>query len=145
MLGNMLSKMRLLPRVFLLGVVVIVCFLIALGLLYPEIRDSKYNARQAQIRNLVETASGILDYYSGQAKAGKMSEEEAQRAALEEIKTLRYEKDNYFWINDMYPRMVMHPIQTELDGQDLSNYEDPTGKKIFVEFVNVAKKSGTAL
>lgn len=51
-------------------------------------------------------------------------------------------KDNYFWINDLQPRMVMHPIDSALNGKDLSDFKDPTGKRIFVEFAKVAREKG---
>src|SRR5262249_4051972 len=47
------------------------------------------------------------------------------------------------WINDMHPRMVMHPIKAELNGQDLSDNKDPTGKRLFVEFVETVKRQGS--
>lgn len=36
----------------------------------------------------------------------------------------------------------MHPIKPALNGKDLSNVKDPTGKKLFMEFVDVTRKSG---
>ncbi|MBU0987350.1 MAG: cache domain-containing protein, partial [Proteobacteria bacterium] len=49
---------------------------------------------------------------------------------------------DYFWINDLSPRMVMHPIKSELDGKELSGFKDPNGKRLFIEMVDVCKKSG---
>jgi signal transduction histidine kinase len=39
--------------------------------------------------------------------------------------------------------MVIHPYRTDLNGKDLSDYQDPNGKRVFVEFVNVVKKEGS--
>ena len=36
----------------------------------------------------------------------------------------------------------MHPIKPELEGKSMSEVKDPTGKVLFVEFVNVVKASG---
>jgi len=66
------------------------------------------------------------------------------KAGLPEINAMRYEccgEPNYVWINDMAPKMVIHPIKTELNGQDLSKSKDPKGKFLFVEFVNAVKKT----
>jgi methyl-accepting chemotaxis protein len=41
--------------------------------------------------------------------------------------------------------MVMHPFKPELDGKDLSQNTDPTGKRLFVEFVRVVKERGEGL
>jgi methyl-accepting chemotaxis protein len=58
------------------------------------------------------------------------------------VAALRYGSNDYFWINDMQPRMVMHPMKPELNGSDLSTNKDPNGKTLFVDFVNVVKKDG---
>src|SRR5207253_2139876 len=47
------------------------------------------------------------------------------------------------WINDMHPKMVMHPIKPEMNGNDLSSYKDPNGKLLFVDFVDTVKKNGS--
>ena len=66
---------------------------------------------------------------------------------MEAVKFMRYEGNNYFWINDLEPKMIMHPNYTNEDKHEwydtngLVNYADPTGKKLFVEFVKVARAS----
>jgi C4-dicarboxylate-specific signal transduction histidine kinase len=58
------------------------------------------------------------------------------------VSKLRYGKNGYFWINDFTPRIIMHPIITTLDGQDVSTYKDPNGKFLFNEMVKVSKEKG---
>ncbi|MCK7499771.1 MAG: cache domain-containing protein [Comamonadaceae bacterium] len=36
-------------------------------------------------------------------------------------------------------RMIMHPYRTDLNGQDVSDFQDPRGVRIFVEFANVLR------
>ncbi len=55
---------------------------------------------------------------------------------------MRYNEKDYLWINDMTPRMIMHPIKPELNGKDLSENKDPNGKALFVEMVKVCKDKG---
>ncbi len=98
--------------------------------------------RQNGVRQTVDAAHGILAHYQNLAAKGEMPESDAKRSAISLIKELRYSGDEYFWINDMAPRMVMHPFKPELDGTDLSANKDPTGKHLFVEFVDVVKASG---
>ncbi|XLZ67992.1 methyl-accepting chemotaxis protein [Massilia sp. SR12] len=98
--------------------------------------------RTSNVRQAVETAYGVLDYYQKQESSGALPRAEAQKKAMEAIKVLRYGNNEYFWLNDMQPKMVMHPIKPELDNKDLSANKDPTGKFLFVEFVNTVKKSG---
>jgi methyl-accepting chemotaxis protein len=98
--------------------------------------------REAKIRAVVETAEGVLATYAKLAADGKMPEEEARRTALDLLKRTRYEGREYLWVNDLHPRMVMHPTKPELDGKDLSQDADPNGKLLFVEFVKTVRKSG---
>lgn len=68
--------------------------------------------------------------------------------ALKEIKKMRFDccgEPNYVWINDMGPKMIMHPIKPQLDGTDISKNADPSGKLIFVDFVKAvtAKPNGS--
>ncbi len=61
-----------------------------------------------------------------------------QAEALKTISEIRYSGNGYFWINDSSPKMIMHPIQPELNGSDLSLYKDSEGTFLFNEFVKVA-------
>jgi methyl-accepting chemotaxis protein len=105
-----------------------------------RLSDTLLAEKETKTRQLVETATGVLDYYYKLAKAGEMSENAAKSAALSVIRRMRYEKNDYFWINDLHPTMIMHPFQTELEGKDLSDFKDANGKKLFVDFVETVKK-----
>ncbi|ANL72602.1 methyl-accepting chemotaxis protein [Rhizobium phaseoli] len=98
--------------------------------------------RKAGLEKMEATAIGIFDKYYKMEQAGTMTREQAQAAAKDVIGAMRYGADGYFWINDMHPVMVMHPIKPALDGTDISQMKDPTGKFLFVEFVNKVKKDG---
>ena len=98
--------------------------------------------RKAATRAVVETALGIVERYGAQATSGELTTPEAQAAAVAAVRELRYSGGEYFWINDMHPTMVMHPIKPELDGTDLTQNVDPDGNHLFVEFVDVVKADG---
>ncbi|MDD5455826.1 MAG: cache domain-containing protein [Candidatus Margulisbacteria bacterium] len=70
------------------------------------------------------------------------TEEKNKQEALEVLKKMRYGENDYFWVNDMYPRMIMHPIKPEMDGQDLTEYKDPNGVLLFKEMVKVCQQKG---
>ncbi len=112
--------------------------LVAVGAL-RALRAHVVEERKGKIRATVQTVHGVLARYGSLADAGKMSQAEAQRAALETVRALRYDKNEYFWINDLQPRMVMHPEMPVLEGKDLAAYADPTGKHLFQEIVRVVQ------
>lgn len=138
----MLSKFKLSTKILLLGIIIICCFSLVFCWLIPKVKSNLYGAKYQKTKHIVESAWGVLDHYAKQAKAKVLTEEEAKQQAKEVIKNLRYDRDDYFWINDLEPRMVMHPFKKELDGQSLADYKDPNGKRLFVAFVEVCKKSG---
>jgi methyl-accepting chemotaxis protein len=98
--------------------------------------------KQEKTKNLVEIPYSILEQQYDLEAEGKISRIEAQRRALDAIRAMRYEGGNYFWINDDHPTMILYPIKPALDGTDLTSFNDPSGKAIFVEFVQAAQVSG---
>ncbi|MES2952136.1 MAG: methyl-accepting chemotaxis protein [Pseudomonadota bacterium] len=98
--------------------------------------------RQLGVRQTVESAHTMVAHFHNQVAAGKMPDDEAKQRALAALKTMRYSGNEYFWVNDMSPKMVMHPIRPELDGKDLTDNKDPNGLQLFMEFVKTVKASG---
>ncbi|WP_432522241.1 methyl-accepting chemotaxis protein [Kineococcus sp. SYSU DK006] len=107
-----------------------------------QVRDRIMAEREAATRAVVETALGVVQHYGAEAAAGRLSEADAQQQALAAVASLRYSGEEYFWINDTGPTMLMHPVKPELDGTDLSANADPDGKRLFVEMVDVVRADG---
>ncbi|SDY93368.1 methyl-accepting chemotaxis sensory transducer with Cache sensor [Micromonospora pattaloongensis] len=107
-----------------------------------EVAPMELESRKAKVRALVESATSVIAGYHAATQNGTMTTEQAQRAALTALKAMRYGADDYFFVNDMHPVMVMHPMKPELDGKDLSTNADPNGKLLFVEFVKVVRAEG---
>ncbi|TLX53962.1 methyl-accepting chemotaxis protein [Stutzerimonas nosocomialis] len=142
---SILRNFPISKRLWLIPVVATL-MLFALGLLILlQVRDDLYLGKQQMTQNVVETAAGILEHYHRLETAGTLGTADAQSAAMEQIRALRYHGQDYFWINDMTPRMVMHPMLTKLEGQDLSTTKDPDGKALFVEMVDIARRKGAGI
>ncbi|MCQ4321333.1 cache domain-containing protein [Stutzerimonas stutzeri] len=74
-----------------------------------------------------------------------MTTAEAQKAAMDQVRMIRHGQNDYFWINDRQPVVVMHPIKPELEEQEPSKVKDPNGKELFNERVKVAQLKGAGL
>jgi len=138
----MLKKFKLSTKILLLGVMIIFCFSLVFVWLYPKLKKNMYDAKYLKTRHLVESAWSVVDHYAKQAKANSISMEEAQTQAKEAVRSMRYEKTDYFFITDTNSNIVMHPIKPSLDGKDMSNSKDPNGKYLFVEMAEVSKRDG---
>lgn len=106
-----------------------------------EFRSDLLNERKLQSNNAVAMAHSVVEYYQSQQRSGELSQSEAQDRALNAIRSMRYAGDNYVWVNDLHPRMVMHPIKSELNGKDMSSFRDSKGNSLFVNIANTAKVS----
>ena len=121
-------------------------FIGLLGVTFLESRElasSLDQQKQIELRHLGELALGIIKEEHAAVQKSGVSDADAQKRAMARIGTLRYGNNDYFWINDMHPKMVMHPIKPEMNGNDLSAYKDPNGKLLFVDFADTVKKSGS--
>ncbi len=98
--------------------------------------------RTQSLRELDDVAYGIVAQQFERAKSGVVSETVAKAEAARRVGELRYKGDNYFWINDLHPNMVMHPVRPDLNGKDVSDLKDSNGMALFVEFANVARNGG---
>ena len=98
--------------------------------------------KSRQTRAQVETAYSLVAGFEARVRKGELDEGRAKAEALAAIKGLRYGEEDYFWINDSHPTMVMHPMKPELDGKDLSGVEDKQGLRLFVAFADLARAQG---
>ncbi|MDX9974860.1 MAG: cache domain-containing protein, partial [FCB group bacterium] len=112
-------------------------------IIIPAFEARLLDRKREMIRELTNLACGILSESDREVRAGRLSLAQAQDMAARRIGALRYGKEgkDYFWLMDTHPRMVSHPYVPELDGQDLTDFKDQRGVRIFVEFVNVLKTS----
>ena len=93
--------------------------------------------RKQALAHMVESAHSIVEDAYQQQQKGKLTEQEAKQLALTTLEKIRYGTSGYVWVNDMHPKMLMHPIKPELNGKDLTQSKDPAGKFLFVEFVKM--------
>ena len=132
------GKIRIIVMVAALGLLALA------GLWLSSERTGLLDERKQSTLNLVSIPYSVLVQQHQLEVEGKLTRAEAQQRAIEIIRGMRYDGDNYFWINDMHPTMVMHPMKPALNGKDVSDVKDPTGKAIFVEFAKAARGTSGA-
>ncbi|NGZ07649.1 MAG: bacteriohemerythrin [Magnetococcales bacterium] len=141
-LHGMMSRQSLQRRMGLILILSTLGILIAGLLTVHSKQDGMLEDRQLKTKHLVETAYKILETYHKKQTSGELSVDQAKEGAKTMVRGLRYGENDYFWINDLEARMVMHPIKPELEGKDLSDFKDPLGKKLFLAFIDVANREG---
>ncbi|MGH6978865.1 MAG: cache domain-containing protein, partial [Brevundimonas sp.] len=137
-----MKTLKIRGRVNLLTLGAIVGLLLVLALALIELSSVMRSDIADRTRKTVEIAHSIVVDFHKREQSGEMTRQQAQTAALTAISALRYGEDDYFWVNDMQPRMLMHPFKPELNGKDISGNTDADGVFMFQEMVKVVQASG---
>ncbi|WP_171012970.1 methyl-accepting chemotaxis protein [Arcobacter arenosus] len=131
---------------------------------------SAYETKQEELKNYVSLAYKIVDSYYSKTEKGKIkdavqkeikeksdflfsiieaeykkyngviSDSELKERIKEIVKSTRYGKSGYFWINDFNYKMIMHPIKEELTGKFFKNTPKVPFVELGVEELNKTKK-----
>ncbi|MCP4134754.1 MAG: SpoIIE family protein phosphatase [bacterium] len=133
-------------KIMLLGLSIIMFFMVYIGgYILPKINNIIFEQNKLKLRDMVAQSISFISAINDEVKLGIISLESGQIRAKDYISRVRFGRDGkgYLWINDLQPKMVVHPYSLHLIDKDLSNYKDPNGKKLFVEMVKVCKKDGS--
>jgi len=101
-------------------------------------RTSKKETEKAVLYSLTEESNSLFDILNKEYKknVATMSKTKLQNHLKAIVKSHRYGRNGYFWINDMHYKMLMHPIKPAFNGKIFIN----TPKVPFVELgVNALK------
>ncbi len=71
------------------------------------VSSSVIEDRRERTRRVVEVAVGLANYCVKEAEAGRVPREQAKVSALAQLRGLRYEREQYFWVNDFDARMFI--------------------------------------
>ena len=139
-----LNGLGIRTRVFLLAGLIAVGVAVSAAATLTNLRASMLEDRKEKIRNLADSAYGIVDYHHRLFKEGKLTAEEAKRAAKEVMRGMRFDESGYFFIIDTDYRQVLQPPKPELEGMDRKDAQDATGKYFVKEMIEMVKsaKSG---
>jgi len=112
------------------------------GIFLTTERGLVMHERQQGLRQSVQAAHGVLSHFKALAEQGKLSDADAQRAALETVRQMRYGDGEYFFVTDLEARLLVHPAKPELEGKSMGGSKDPNGKPLFLNLVAIAKDPG---
>lgn len=132
-------------RISLPAVLTIGLFLFAIfGVALPSFKSYMVSHKKEMIAAEIDRVIAELNDLEKRVEEGVMTLSEAQKSALNFLGQLRYgkEKKDYFWVNNLLPKMLMHPYLPELVGKDLRGYRDSNGKEIFVDLVEMVAVGG---
>lgn len=137
-----MNNIKITSRIWMLAALTLVGIALVALAAHRQYAESATSATFNMLKDEVRTASGVIKAHYQMFRDGKLTEEEAKEQAADMVGQLRYGADDYFWINDSSPTMIMHPFKPAMNGTDVSSIRDPDGKRLFVEFVETVKSDG---
>jgi len=114
-------------------------------------REHALQQRQNELKNVVGFALTIVDGYYQDYRAGKLTEDQAKKLAMNELRRLRYEGGTgYFWIHELSkptPNVLMHPTIPEIENtfpNDPLFYKAlPSGQHVLLAMNDATKRTGS--
>lgn len=109
--------------------VTILCVAAVLAYSLHTTHNAIASTKESVVRLQTETAYSLVQYYYKLHQNG-MPLEEAQQLAKQSVTELRYDTDEYFWINDDDLVMLVHP-SPKVVNTSLKDFKDPSGSYLF--------------
>jgi methyl-accepting chemotaxis protein len=131
-------RARLMGVIALFGVALVA---MVATLTWIDARDI-YAGRQDELRTVIDVASKVVQQQYDEFKKGTISEAEAQQRAKASIRALRYNTDDYFFVQDKDIVTIVHGVRSDQEGLDGSKQQDHNGKYFFAEMNKVAAENG---
>lgn len=94
------------------------------------------------IKNQVENILSLMKSVYNKQLSGVITEEQAKDECKNLVKDIRYNKEGYFWIDDLDAYLIAHPILQEKEGENRINETDKKGVKLIQNIIKVAKEEG---
>ncbi|WP_035587861.1 methyl-accepting chemotaxis protein [Hippea jasoniae] len=91
-----------------------------------------------KIKNLVET---VASNYIKMIQNGA-SLEDVKLAIFDDLKRIRYDNGNYFFVIDQNGKMILDPPKPSLNGQDVLGLKDKKGHYLFQDMIKISKTKG---
>jgi len=136
-----MNNLKIGHKILLLSGVLVVVLSLAAGWGFSRLIDKLFEGKEEQVQHIVEAGWNAVHHYAVLEERGTLPREEAQAAAKEALRQLRYDGENYLWVNDTEQRMVVHPAKPELEGKDMKGSKDAQGKLYFQAFVDATRSA----
>jgi serine phosphatase RsbU (regulator of sigma subunit) len=142
-------------RINWVGVFIIVMFTVMIfGRILPGIKEGKLEERRGKLRAVVNAVVSNMDHYEQHLRAHSMgwktettmpvTLEDAQKSVLRDLREMRYDKTDYFFVLDGSGNVILHPLRPDLEGKNVMDLKGPDGTFVFRELVASSQRDDDA-
>ena len=137
----MLKRMSISHRLMLFTPLLLLALAIVVWYGLSELKSSLIEDRRESLRHLVVLADKVAESWYQKEQAGKLTREEAQQAAKEQIKQLRFTKDDYFFIQ-RYDGVTIAHVNAAFEGKNRLDFTDADGVPTVRRQIEAAQHGG---
>ena len=95
---TIVKRLRISHRLMLFTPLLLTALVVSLMLGLSTLHGSLIEDRKEEIKRLVQVARDTAETWHSQEQASKLTREQAQEAAKDQLRHLRYAKDDYFFV-----------------------------------------------
>ncbi|HEY1406664.1 MAG TPA: methyl-accepting chemotaxis protein [Spirochaetota bacterium] len=131
-------------KVLIIGMIIIAIFSsIIFSYILPAVERNAITAQDEMVRNVVRSSIAIADALNIVAGSGELPLDKAKDIAQRRLRELRYgdELRDSLWIIDAKATMIALPYIPAFEGQDMKEYTDPDGVKVFRNAAEICDRS----
>lgn len=128
-------------RLLLVSLVSLLGFAVLTGLAMRSVRQQMIEDRVTEIRHLTELGQGILQWHYQRFQSGTFNEAQAKQRALDELRTLRYGNNEYFFVDDFNCISILLPNIPAWEGRNFTQEQDSDGR-YFVQMQRDTARAG---
>jgi methyl-accepting chemotaxis protein len=117
-------------------------FAVLASLALGQLRQAMVEDRIANVRNLAEVARDTVRGFHERAKAGEFDEATARAQAVETLRRVRYQGQEYFFVYAFDGTSVLLPPKPEREGKNLLDLKDSDGIPFIQQLIEASRKGG---
>ena len=142
MSGPVQKRYSLKLKFYISGLLMVTVLLIIFALiLIPDLNRRILKERKDKLRAVVDIVYSLaLDYEKEYRRDPESNLRQLQEECLSIIETLRYDKNEYFFVMDGSGRLLLHPLSPELYAWNLSYEKDHDGRRIFQDVIRASMR-----
>ncbi|MGD9639382.1 MAG: cache domain-containing protein [Alphaproteobacteria bacterium] len=128
---NSIRNLKIGKRFLIINTIIVIGIVTVAALNLNALKKELLEDRIIKTEDLVDAATNTIKSYAEMAKSGEITVAEAKKLAINAVNGMRYDGDNYIWIQDYdlaNNGMIAHPTKS-LIGKNVSNMTDANGKQ----------------
>jgi methyl-accepting chemotaxis protein len=137
------SNLHIGYRLFLVVIIGALGLTVFASLSLSNLHATLLAEREVKTREHIDVARTTIQSIAREWAQSGRPQAEAQRIALDALRSVRFSGNQYFWVLDTSGKMLMHPIDPALVGTSVLSVTGGNDAHIFADMIDIVRRSGS--